>query len=129
MVVLDIGGDVGALVISAPAELAGAELEICPSGARETTPDEGAGWWQGEWRAHEHEHGHSHGQDAHSHARGPSWPHVAVLARPSPAGPRHAAVFPGLRAGRYDVWVRPDGASQLTVEVAGGEVTSADWSA
>ena len=32
-VVLDIGGDVGALVVHMPAELAGIEIEICPAGA------------------------------------------------------------------------------------------------
>ncbi|MDT4907272.1 MAG: hypothetical protein QOI69_513, partial [Pseudonocardiales bacterium] len=51
MVVLDIGGDVGALVVPAPATLAGVEIEICPSGARHERPDEGRDWWQGEWRS------------------------------------------------------------------------------
>jgi hypothetical protein len=33
-VVLDIGGDVGALVVSMPSEMEGLEIEICPTGTR-----------------------------------------------------------------------------------------------
>ncbi len=36
MVVLDIGGAIGALLVSVPAALAGAEIEICPAGRRES---------------------------------------------------------------------------------------------
>ena len=121
MVVLDIGGDVGALVVNTPAALAGAELEICPAGRREHPPDEGGTWWQGEWRS---EHGHAPGH--HHHPHGPAWPHVSVLARP---GGHHAAVFPGLRAGRYEVWRRPGDPTALVVDVAGGWVTTVAWSA
>ncbi len=51
MVVLDIGDDIGALVVSTPSHMLGVEIEICPSGARDQVPDEGAGWWDGEWHA------------------------------------------------------------------------------
>jgi hypothetical protein len=120
-VVLDIGGDVGALVIGAPAELDGAELEICPAGRRATQPDEGAGWWAGRWRG---EHGPGHD---HPHPAGPAWPHVAVL--PRPGGTTHAAVFPGLRAGRYEVWLRQgDGPRPgIVATVRGGQVTALEW--
>ena len=113
-VVLDIGGDVGALVVSAPAALLGAEIEICPAGRRGEPPDEGRGWWDGQWR-HDHHHGRA------------AWPHVAVLARPGPAGAEPAAVFPGLREGDYDLWLAPDGETALTVTVTGGAVTTAAW--
>jgi hypothetical protein len=33
-VVLDIGGDIGALIVSMPAEMEGIEIEICPAGDR-----------------------------------------------------------------------------------------------
>jgi hypothetical protein len=33
-VVLDIGGNVGALIVTMPAEMAGVEVEICPAGSR-----------------------------------------------------------------------------------------------
>lgn len=121
MVVLDIGGDIGALVISAPDSMAGKEIEICPAGARDSTPDEGAGWWDGDWHSHSHLHA-----DGHEHHR-PAWPHVAVLARPTANGTECSAVFPGLREGRYDLWLRPHGRTALSVSVAGGEVTSTGW--
>jgi hypothetical protein len=121
MVVLDIGGDIGALVISAPADLAGAEIEICPAGARGGEPDEGGEWWQGTWRSHEHE-----GQGHHQH-HGRAWPHVAVLGRPLGDGVAYSAVFPGLRAGSYELWLKPDGPSGLTADVQGASVTALDW--
>ena len=120
MVVLDIGGDIGALVVSAPADLAGVELEICPAGARDRAPDEGAGWWPGGWRHSHAAHGHEHG-----HGYEPAWPHVEIIGRPTPNGIEHSAVYPGLRRGRYDVWVRPDGPIALTVHVEGGQVATA----
>jgi len=122
-VVLDIGGDVGALVIGAPAELDGAEIEICPAGRRKTRPDEGAGWWDGEWRG-VHDAGHHH-DHPHAHPHGPAWPHVGVLPRPGGAG--WAAVFPGLREGRYELWLRPDGATAVVATVRGGQVTALEW--
>jgi hypothetical protein len=121
MVVLDIGGDVGALVVSAPAHLAGAEIEICPTGTRDQVPDEGAGWWHGTWRSH-HDPGRTH-----QHAHAPAWPHVAVLARPTANGTHHSAVYPGLRSGTYDLWLRPDQPTALTITVRGAEVTSTAW--
>ncbi len=131
MVVLDIGADIGALVLTAPPTMAGVEIEICPSGARHSRPDEGAGWWNGRWRHHAHAapttsepHEHSHGDSAN-----PAWPHVAVIARPTPDGARHCAIYPGLREGRYDLWVKPDGETAVTVEIAGGQITSASWPA
>ena len=113
-VVLDIGDDIGAIVVSAPAELAGAELEICPAGRRGERPDDGNGWWSGEWRSH-----------GHAHEHGPAWPHVAVLARPGT--PRCAAVFPGVREGRYEAWRRPAEPTAFVVTVSGGAVTNVSW--
>jgi hypothetical protein len=121
MVVLDIGGDVGALVVSAPAELAGAEIEICPAGRRRDVPDEGGTWWQGEWRSHSHSSAHI------EYAQRAAWPHVAVLARRTPAVTGFAAVYPGLHEGDYEVWVAPDQPTRLVVSVLGGAVTMADW--
>lgn len=114
-VVLDIGGDVGALVVSMPTALVGSEIEISPHGARAAQPDDGAGWWRGEWRSHGHGHDHA-----------PAWPHVGVLARPTAHGPKPSAVFPALRAGRYDLWLRPDG-DLVTAVVTGGGVTMLTW--
>ena len=103
-VVLDIGGDVGAVVITMPATLDGVEIEARPVGAH----------------AHDHDHDHDHG---HSHL-----PHVAVLPRPTPAGEKvHSAVFGSLPAGTYELYERPAGPVRLTVEVRGGSVATAIW--
>ncbi len=112
VVVLDIGADVGALVVHAPEEMSGTELEICPAGRRRSAPEPHHDWWSAPPGAH-----------GHAHARRPAWPHVEVLARPTPAGAAHAAVFPGLRPGNYDVWPRPDGEVLLTAEVRAAAVT------
>ncbi|MEO8889044.1 MAG: hypothetical protein ABI301_03455 [Jatrophihabitantaceae bacterium] len=122
MVVLDIGGDIGALVVTAPQAMAGQEIEICPAGARGDAPDEGGEWWDGDW----HSDGHTHG-DGHAHTHGPAWPHVSVLARPTPNGSEYAAVFPGLRTGEYDLWLRPDGPTRLSAQVSGGQITTTAW--
>lgn len=128
MVVLDIGGDIGALVVTAPVDMVGVEIEICRTGSRGGTPDEGADWWVGQWRSpHEHADSEPGGGHHHHHDDGEAWPHVAVVTRPSPAGPQHAAVYPGLKEGSYDLWVRPDEPTALTVKVIGAEVAMVDW--
>jgi hypothetical protein len=92
-VVLDIGGDVGALVIAMPESVAGVEIEI-----------------------------RSVGDSRPAHVS-----HVAVVGRPVAAGTVWSAVFPELREGRYELYERLDGRPQLTVEIAGGEVTQLSW--
>lgn len=125
MVVLDIGGDIGALVVAAPRSMVGVEIEICPAGARNGSPDDGGDWWDGDWHSHHHDHNDGHG---HAHGHGAAWPHVAVLERPQGDGRlAPVAVFPGLRTGRYELWLRPAEATALTVSVTGGSVTTVDW--
>jgi hypothetical protein len=119
MVALDIGDAIGALVVSCPQEMDGAEIEICPAGRRTEAPDEGGDWWQGDWRSHS-DHDHS---DGHS----PNWPHVSVIRRPVDDGEVHAAVFPGLQEGEYELWRRPHDATALTVWVERASVASVDW--
>ena len=89
-VVLDVGGDVGALVLLAGPELDQAEIEISAVGQART------------------------GQ------------HVAV--HPRRVGNRvvHAAVYPALVGGSYELW---DAAGQaaLTVRIEGGRITQAHW--
>jgi hypothetical protein len=95
-VLLDIGGEVGAVVVRMPAALEGTEIEICPAG------------------------------EDHSAA---IRPHVAVLGRPAGGAIVHAAVFPSLLAGRYELYRKSDGPTELTVEVHGGEVSEEAWPA
>ena len=88
-VVLDIGGDIGALIIYAEAELHGREIEVSRRGSETRV-------------------------------------HVEVLERRINGRPVFAAVFPGLRAGEYEIWEsarQPSG----TVTVVGGEVATVDW--
>lgn len=107
-VLLDIGGDIGALVITLPAALEGEEIELRPTNFASSHEDQ---------HAHDHGHGHSH-----------ALPHVAVVPRPSPDGEIvHSAVFFEVPQGNYELYVRPDGPVQLAVDVTGGVVTEADW--
>jgi hypothetical protein len=86
--VLDIGDDVGALVLYTSAEMGGAEIEISLVG-------------------------------------GPlSRQHVAV--HPRAGGPTHAAVYPNLPEGSYELWAA-DGSVALRVQIEGGSITETRW--
>ncbi|HEY2879502.1 MAG TPA: hypothetical protein VGJ24_13065 [Nocardioides sp.] len=106
-VLLDIGGDVGALVVAMPESTLGLEVEIRPLDGQ-----------------HVHAHAHHHG-DGHTHEH---LAHVAVVARPVAEGRLPSLVFPALESGRYQLFEkgRPE-AVALWVEVTGGVVTTADW--
>jgi len=158
---IDIGGEIGALVVDAPPAMVGVEIEIRPTGntpyadgsrpggTHHVHPDE-----QGPAEPHQHEHPHDPAADPlHQHAHGsadehphphehPHDPagvhhggsvdghalvHVAVLERPSPSGPRWAAVYPQLHEGTYDLYVRPAEPVALSVTITGGAVTEATW--
>jgi hypothetical protein len=54
-------------------------------------------------------------------------PHVAVIERPVPGRAVHSAVFPSLPEGRYELYCKPDGPTQLVAEVIGGEVRELVW--
>ncbi|HZJ07950.1 MAG TPA: hypothetical protein VFD59_21180 [Nocardioidaceae bacterium] len=107
-VMLDIGGDVGALVVEMPAELVGVEVEIRPAGS---VTD------------HVHDHVHDHDRD-HAHH-----PHVAVVARPAGNTVVPSLVFPELTEGDYELYVKPDGEVRITARVTGGAVAHATWPA
>ena len=107
-VLLDIGDDVGALVVTMPAAMVDTEVEIRPVGAL---------------------HHHSPGGPPHDHAHeGGHLAHVAVVARPVVDGTVPSLVFGELTAGRYDLFCkgRPDDV-ELTVNVEGGAVATAVW--
>ena len=89
-IVLDIGQDVGALVIYTGAELRGREIEVSPRGT------------------------------------GAKRVHVEVLERRIKDQPVFAAVFPGLRAGDYDIWKNGPNPSG-TATIVGGRVATVDW--
>jgi len=103
-VLLDVGGDVGALLVRMPASLEGAEIEIRPHLSTTALDSD----------FHDHE--------SHSHPT-----HVEVLPRPTAEGFVHCAVFPQLAQGEYDLYERPFGQVHLQVTVTGGQVTQASW--
>ena len=117
-VLLDIGGDVGALVVSMPGAMVGREVEIRPLGRAVHDHGPGRAHDHGTGRAHDHEHGHGHHHLAH----------VAVVARPVADGRVPCLVFGDLSSGRYELFEKgcPDDMA-LRVDVTGGAVTTADW--
>jgi hypothetical protein len=127
-VVLDVGGDMGALVVKMPVSLEGIEIEIRP------------GQPAADAHAHKHDHDHAHDQDhqqdhdqehghhqGHDHTGKSHLTHVEVLPRPTPGGFLHCAVFPCLREGRYELSERPFGEVRLGVSISGGRITQASW--
>lgn len=109
---LDIGGEIGALLIEMPADLEDHEVELRPAGSPAVV---GRG----------HGHGHDHG---HGHGHGHGLPHVAVVPRSAADGTiLHSALFYEVAQGNYELYVRPDGPVQLTVQIHGGQVTEATW--
>lgn len=148
-VMLDIGGDIGAVVLTLPDDLVGREIEVVPVGSRgpggkyEHAPadhahDDGS-------HAHgDHEHDHEHDERDHEHEdaepdhhggfhashQHPAGtpPHVGVVARPIGDRMVPTAVFGDLVQGRYEFALRPfHGVVDLEVDVVGGEVAMADW--
>ena len=111
-VILDIGGDVGALVVTMPEAWVGQEVEIASLDG------------------HHVDHSHDgHPDDGHSHDDGGGHrPHVAVVRRPVSEGELvPSLVFPALTSGRYQLF--PKGGDQAVMEasVEGGAVTEEVW--
>jgi hypothetical protein len=113
-VLLDIGGDVGALVVSMPPAMVGVEIEIAPVGGG---------------HAHGHDHGPDHGHDhGHGHGHGHR-PHVAVVDRPVTDGHQPSLVFPDLVEGSYELFDKGQETVLLTAEIIGGQVAFLEWPA
>ena len=98
-VLLDIGGDVGALVVTMPEGLEGVEVEVRPASI-------------------------AHTQGGHVHH-----PHVAVVRRPVGDARIPSLVFPALTEGRYVLCEKGTDEVRLTAPVSGGHVTQARWPA
>ncbi len=101
-VLLDIGGEVGALVVIMPTAMVDVEVEIRPQDGNQPSQ------------------AHNHG-DWHHH------PHVAVVERPVTGAVVPSLVFPELVEGRYELYVKGTDLVELTADVVGGEVTTAAW--
>lgn len=106
-VVLDIGGDIGALILYTKPEANGAEIEISP---RE--------------HSHSQNEGHHHDSDDHPHHHHRA--HNQVHERNFNGRVFFAAVYPELKAGEYDLW--GDGDTPVDhVTIVGGQVAELDW--
>jgi hypothetical protein len=107
-VLLDIGGDVGALIVTMPAAMDGTEVEIRPLSrpcrGNDVAPER-----------HIRAHGHGPGD------------HVAVVNRPVGNSYVASLVFPELVEGSYELFEKGTDDVRLTVHVHGGEVAAADW--
>jgi len=53
--------------------------------------------------------------------------HVAVHARAIAGGPMHAAVYPSLPIGTWQLWDPVTGVAAQTVTITDGQVTEAHW--
>lgn len=126
-VVLDIGGDIGALILLTGPDLLLAEIEISRLDGGPVPGHEHADGQHHEHHEgqHQHTHNRSGSTDGHAPLAAPRT-HVAVRERRGPGGSRFAAIYPGLRSGDYTVWGL-DGAPRQTVTIVGGEVTHIDW--
>ena len=112
-VMLDIGGDIGALILHTGPDLHLAEIELSRVDGADANPHPHAHGDQ----THDHPHGHTH-------AGGRT--HVAVRERRGPSGIRYAAIYPALREGEYTVY-DTTGAPRDTVTIVGGRIAELDW--
>jgi hypothetical protein len=102
-VVLELGPGTGAIVLHAPPELDGTEIEISRDGPADSPVDGTVD-------------STVPGRRTHSQVR----------RRDTAAGARYAAVYPDVAEGDYTIW-RHDDTPALRVRVAGGQVTTARW--
>lgn len=122
-VLLDIGGDVGALIVTMPSHTADLEVEIRPAGASAHRSAAHSGPEDDTSHPHGHAHPHDHTQ-LHS-----AYPHVGVVGRPTSGGVHFSLVYPSVVAGDYELCPIPGDRVVLTATVAGGAVTQLDWPA
>lgn len=108
--VLDIGGDVGALILYTDAEYDEREIEVSPIDGSQH------GQVPGVAGAHEHGHEDEHGQRVHT----------AIHERRSSGQVTHAGIYPELKAGSYRIWT-DDPRLPNRVTIVGGEVSEVDW--
>lgn len=131
-VLLDIGGDVGALIVTMPESTRGLEVEIRPAGATAAGRSGAPAHDHGE-HEHDHDHGHSHDHGhphdhGHGHTHAPSpYPHVGVVERRTPDGTHLSLVYPDVVEGEYELCPMPGDEVVMTATVSGGRVTEAVW--
>ena len=122
-VMLDIGGDIGAVIVTMPESMVGQEVDIVAIDVDLHAEHEVD---RGQDEGHDHGHDHDHG---HGHGHGPGdRPHVAVVRRPLPSGGEVAClVYPEVVEGSYRLLMKGTNEVVMVVEVIGGQVTDAVW--
>lgn len=116
--VLDIGGDIGALILYTDAEYNGREIEVSPI----DEPDHGQEVGHDDGREPAHEHGHVHEQ-----GHGPAHrTHTAIHERRSGGEVTYAGIYVELKAGTYRIWTN-DPSLPDRVTIVGGHVAEVDW--
>ncbi len=130
--VLDIGGDIGALILYTDAALNGREIEVSPIDDPDDRPghDDGQGHEQDRGHEHGHEHGPAHGHELrHEHDQGHGHghrTHTAIHERRSGGQVTYAGIYVELRAGTYRIWT-DDPSLPDRVTIIGGQVAEVDW--
>jgi hypothetical protein len=130
-VMLDIGGDIGALVVTMPPSMLGVEIEIDTASPQHDDPQHASTQEHAFSHERKHEHEHEHG-DGHGHGdgdvdTGEHRLHVAVVNRPVAGGQVPSLVFSELVAGRYELFRKGGNEVLLTADIVGGLVTSMQW--
>jgi hypothetical protein len=115
--VLDIGGDIGALILYTDAEYAGREIEV-------SLLDDAAGHPAEAEHAHGHDHTHSHEHGPEPAHRGRI--HTAIHERRAGDLVTYAGIYPELKEGTYRVWI-DDPTLPNQVTIVGGQVAELDW--
>jgi hypothetical protein len=124
--VLDIGGDIGALILYTDAAYNGREIEVSPIDELD----------QGQGDAPRHEHGPASAHErGHRHEGDPGHPHdnqrghrthTAIHERRSGGQVTYAGIYVELKAGTYRIWT-DDPSLPDRVTIIGGQVAEVDW--
>ena len=114
--VLDIGGDVGALILYTDADYDEREIEISPVDELEAPAAHDHGQGHDHDDPHDHEHADEHGHRTHT----------AIHERRAGGQTMYAGIYPELKAGTYRIWVDDPNLTDR-VTIVGGEVAEVDW--
>lgn len=118
--VLDIGGDIGALILYTDAEYNEREIELSPISEGDHDHDHGHEHERGHEHEHERVHQHDHGQDHGQRT------HTAIHERRAGGSVTYAGIYVELKAGTYRIWT-DDPSLPDRVTIVGGEIAEIDW--
>ena len=117
--VLDIGGEIGALILYTDAEYNEREIEVSlvdADGAEIEAAHDHHAHERGPEAGHGHGHEHGHGRRTHT----------AIHERRAGGQLTYAGIYVELKAGNYRIWT-DDPSLPDRVTIVGGEVAEVDW--